>query len=138
MHVVIDTRDKKPYTFDGRHRMSYKALPAGDYSLHGYTKLMAVERKNLADFLINCGVKQRLFRNQLSRLAQLRHAAVIVEGDLYGFCPFTRLSSFARVPIVAQLVAEFKVPIVFVRDRIAAQRFTESFLRHAKRQIDNA
>ena len=137
LHLIVDTRDKRPFTFDGRHKITKKALPCGDYSLWGYSRFIAVERKNLSDFLINCGVKQTAFRSQLTRLSRLRYACVVVEGSISDFCRFTRINQFARTMIVARLTAQHGVPIIFAGDRHKAEMYTEHFLRQAKHELDN-
>lgn len=137
LHVVVDCDEKKPYDFDGRLRITKRRLPTGDYSIYGYTKIIAVERKNLADFLICCSVQQPRFKRQLIRLAQMDHSLVVVEGDIYGFCPWSRVNTPTRVTIVANLCAAFGVPFIFLRDKRMAQSFTEQFLKKAKQQVDN-
>lgn len=46
--ILIDTREQKPLRFDG-FPIKVKKLEYGDYSLHGLEKVVAVERKALAD-----------------------------------------------------------------------------------------
>jgi ERCC4-type nuclease len=137
LHVVVDCDEKRPYDFDGRLRISTSRLPTGDYTIMGYSKIIAVERKNLADFLVCCSVQQPRFRRQLARLAAMDHALVVVEGDIYGFCPWSRVTTPARLAIVAKLCASFGVPFIFLKDKRMAQEFTEQFLRKSKEQVDN-
>ena len=42
--IVTDTREKKAYIFKGSVQ---KALPAGDYSLAGHERRVAIERKKV-------------------------------------------------------------------------------------------
>lgn len=48
MKILIDTRDQQPWEFPGIITVR-RALIVGDYSLVGYDKTVAVERKSAAD-----------------------------------------------------------------------------------------
>ena len=42
--LVIDSREQRPYSFDGVARTVRAALPAGDYSIVGSETSFAIER----------------------------------------------------------------------------------------------
>src|SRR5262245_52113941 len=89
--VVIDTREQEPYTFGGlcadakdkrrplEVRQVVRGIPAGDYSIEGYEKHVAVERKSLADLFRTVGGGRRRFERELERLCKLDIGFVMVE-----------------------------------------------------------
>ena len=53
--MVIDTREKRPYSFP---RSVVRGLPAGDYSIDGFEDRVAVERKTHADMYGSLGARR--------------------------------------------------------------------------------
>lgn len=91
--VVIDTREQLPFSFaglrtdarDGRRPLIVRTvldrLAAADYSLLGFERLVAVERKSLADVFHTIGQGRGRFERELQRLAIYDFAAVVCEAD---------------------------------------------------------
>jgi DNA excision repair protein ERCC-4 len=91
--IVIDTREQSPYTFasirsdarDGGKLLAITTrrgtLRSGDYSLLGYERRIAVERKSLADLYGTLGRGRARFERELARLAAMQFAAVVVEAE---------------------------------------------------------
>lgn len=91
--VVIDTREQKPFGFDGLRcdvadgggpltvPTVRGTLKSGDYSLLGYETAVAVERKSLDDLYGTLGQGRERFERELVRLSSYRFAAVVIEGD---------------------------------------------------------
>lgn len=91
--IVVDTREGLPYRFeglrsdrkDGRQLLTVQTvtstLAAGDYSLQGFETQVAIERKSLPDLFGTLGRGRKRFETELARLAEMRFAAVVVEGD---------------------------------------------------------
>lgn len=89
--VIIDTREQLPYTFerlncdkaDGGGVATIptvrERLDAGDYSLSGFERKVAVERKSLADLYHTLGQGRERFERELLRLSHYQFAAVVVE-----------------------------------------------------------
>jgi ERCC4-type nuclease len=130
LKILIDTREKKPFIFQGSKKV---ALEVGDYSIHGYIKMVAVERKSLGDFL-SCVSKQR-FKQQIRNLLKRPHRVIVVEGSMNDFNKF----GFAREETIASfssLVVSLGVPIVFCATRRLAQLFTFEYLKNIKKRID--
>lgn len=131
MRILVDSREKKPFDFPGAKKT---ALEIGDYSIYGYIKLVAVERKSLGDFL-SCLSKER-FKKQIKGLLKRKHRVIVVEGSMNDFNRF----GFAREEVVASLsslVVSLGVPIVFCATRRLAQLFTFEYLKNIKRRIDS-
>lgn len=91
--VVVDTREQAPYAFRGLQAdakdgsreleipLEFRALEAGDYSVLGFTDCIAVERKSLEDLYSTLGQGRERFEREHQRLAEYRHAAVVIEAS---------------------------------------------------------
>lgn len=83
--VIIDTREKTPFTF-GNHRnwiagtVRYK-LKAGDYSMEGMDNLLVLERKSLTDLITTLMHCRTTFIKECERLAGYRWRAILVEAS---------------------------------------------------------
>ena len=78
--IVRDSREQAPFTFSGLPvEVSVGALEAGDYSLHGFERRVAVERKELGDLVGCLGTDRERFQRELARLRGYDCAAVVVE-----------------------------------------------------------
>lgn len=64
--LVIDTREKRPWTFPGQE-VIYKELGVGDYTYEGYEQEFAVERKSLDDLATSMGSERTRFENEIRR-----------------------------------------------------------------------
>jgi DNA excision repair protein ERCC-4 len=82
--IVIDTREKHPYSFDGSDRGTIrKALPAGDYSLEGFEDSIAIERKSLDDWVNTIIHNRGRFTKELAKLRDYLFAAVVIEASIH-------------------------------------------------------
>lgn len=91
--IVIDDREKTPYSFSGLRADAAKKnrpllistttgrLDSGDYSIAGYESLVAVERKSLEDLYSTLGGNRERFEAEHERLACLEFAAVVIEAS---------------------------------------------------------
>jgi len=86
LHVVVDTREKLPYTFtnppkDWKVEIVFSHLPTGDYSLLGHEDVFCIERKSLSDLFGTIGGRTRRtrFSNQLIRMRGMPRSCVVVE-----------------------------------------------------------
>jgi ERCC4-type nuclease len=91
--VLIDSREQMPFRFtglradasDGRRPLAVttrvETLPTGDYSLEGMSERVAVERKSLTDLFATLGQDRERFERELTRLAEMTFAAVVIEAD---------------------------------------------------------
>ncbi len=135
--IAADTRERYAYRFAGQQAtVEKRALRAGDYAVLDAAgePLAAVERKsvaNLAADLVDGGLAF-----QLAELAELRSAAVVVEGrygDLLGL-------PHVRPGFVADLLARVQVrypsvPIVFTGSRKLGEEYTFRFLGAARAEL---
>ncbi len=132
LEVVVDTRERYAYSFSDRQVSTRRAaLVAGDYGVERDGVLVAtVERKALAD-LVGSLTSGRL-RYQLTELATIGHAAVVVEDRYSAIFKLDHV----RPAVVADGLAECQVrwptvPIIFAETRKLAQEWTYRFLAAA-------
>lgn len=81
-YVLIDTREQRALRFPPDLGVDCGAatLPAGDYSVRGFTHLIALERKSVADLVSTLTKGRERFENELDILAEYRWKAILVEG----------------------------------------------------------
>jgi ERCC4-type nuclease len=81
-YVLIDTREQRCLRFPEELGVDCGAatLPAGDYSVRGFTSLIALERKSVSDLVGTLTKGRERFENELDLLAEYRWAAILVEG----------------------------------------------------------
>lgn len=89
--VVVDSREQTPFAFTGLHgdarhgrqpltvRTVTAGLSAGDYSIEGFERQVAIERKSLCDLFNTLGQARARFIRELGRLHAMEFAAVVVE-----------------------------------------------------------
>ena len=138
--ILIDSHERYAFKFAGKQAVTERRkLPAGDYGVeHNGRLVAAVERKSLAD-LVSSLTGGKL-KYQLSDLASLPHAAVVVE-DRYS--QVYKLE-WVRPAVVANGLAELQVhfatvPIVFCETRQLAEEWTYRFLGAAlAAEVDRA
>ncbi|QRV15063.1 ERCC4 domain-containing protein [Haloterrigena salifodinae] len=94
MIILIDEREKKPYSFPGMETET-ALLNYGDYAVKdmGYYDVnpntgkeefypeFAVERKSLDDFARSVGTDRKRFEREIDRAQQADHFAVVIEAS---------------------------------------------------------
>jgi len=82
-YVLVDTREQKPLRFSPELGVDCGAatLPVGDYSVRGYTHLIAIERKSVADLVQTLSHGRERFETELDLMTQYRWRAILVEGN---------------------------------------------------------
>jgi len=82
-YVLIDTREQRPLRFPEALGVDCGAatLPAGDYSVRGFTHLIALERKSISDLVQTLSHGRERFENELDLLAEYKWKAILIEGD---------------------------------------------------------
>lgn len=136
--VVVDSREQKPFGFRGRPvEVTVGTLDAGDYSVRGFERRIAVERKSLVDLVGCLGRERERFERELVRLRGWEVAAVVVEepqaalrsGRYRG-----GLNPSAAWQSIVAFSSRFRVPFFFCRDREDAEEVTWDILRHYARE----
>lgn len=92
--VLVDQREKLPYTFDSLppkrrwacHRLIVTTvtttLATGDYTIAGLEGRFAIERKSLEDLYGTVGQHRERFEAELERLDAMQFSAVVVEATV--------------------------------------------------------
>lgn len=127
--VVVDTRERSPWDFDGFPVEVVSAkLDTGDYAvLLGSAPVAVVERKKRSDFA--SGLMRGRALPQLAALSALPRAAVVVESSYATALRSKRITRARMADLVATAQASYPtVPTVFAGTRSAAQEWTWHFL----------
>lgn len=137
--IVIDSREKHPYTFTEGFPTVRKKLDAGDYSIVGAEGRFAIERKSLSDFvstIIHCKVR---WYNEMERLRSYDAAYIIVEAnlpDIYAGTYRSKANPKSVVGLALALMRDYRIPILFCGDRTSGRRIVEWFaVDFAKRLV---
>jgi len=80
--VVCDTREQLPYEFSDDVEVVHEKLDTGDYTVQGFEKVFAVERKSLPDLLKSITWERERFKREIIRSEELLGFAVVVESSL--------------------------------------------------------
>jgi len=140
--VVVDTREQMPYSFPPeRFHVVRHALPAGDYSLAGLEREVAVERKTAEDFVHTVIRDRDRFRKELLKLAEYDRACVVVEAGLDDLLSGAYRSGAHPSSVVGaalSIIVDYGIPVYFCSDRQCARRFVEEYLlRYHRRSQDS-
>jgi len=77
MKIIIDTREKMPWSFAGIESTCTK-LDTGDYAIEGLEDKLCIERKrNVSEVAEN--VTADRFENELKRMSEYPHAFLVLE-----------------------------------------------------------
>jgi len=137
LRIIQDSREQAPFRFEGFPAVvETGALEAGDYSLAGFERRVAVERKSIQD-LVGCLTGERpRFERELQRLKAMDAAAVVVEQPQsvlrLGHYRSAMPAESAWQSVIA-FSMRFRVPFWFCDSRADAERVAFDFLRHFHR-----
>lgn len=87
MTVIIDQKEKEPWTFPEGVKVEVADLRQGDYALKG-DGTFSIERKSLKDFIGTVGTTDwARFQREMHRMDIIgtHHKVIIVEGDFASF-----------------------------------------------------
>lgn len=135
--IVIDSREKRPYTFTEGIPTIVAKLEAGDYSIAGQELCFAIERKSIDDFVNTVIHSKERFQSELRKLSLYNRAAIVVESSWQDLLD-GRYTSQAKPDAVAALAlaiwAGYGIPVMFAGDRPAARDMVERMcMVYAKR-----
>ena len=137
LRVIVDSREQAPFTFTGYPvEVTAGTLASGDYSLHGFTDRIGIERKSLQDLIGCLGIERDRFTRELARLRGFDSACVIVEAssdDLRRGLYRSKLDAGAAWQSVLAFIMRYRIPFVWCRDRADAEAATFDLLRHYAR-----
>ncbi|MDY0149506.1 MAG: ERCC4 domain-containing protein [Kiritimatiellia bacterium] len=137
LRIVCDSREQQPFTFDGFPVVvTPGTLASGDYSLHGFTDRIAVERKSLPDLLHSISKERERFERELQRLKAHDFACVLVEAnvdDLRAGQYRAKLNPEAAWQSVLAFTQRYRIPFIWSESRADAEQVAFDFLRHFAR-----
>lgn len=122
----------KGWNFPGKKSRTTNLVKYGcDYSLHGYLKLIRVERKEIGD-LLKCITTDwdRFLKNQVRRLLGVQFPLIIVEGRMWTRSKFTQAGPKAISARVAYLEA-MGLPVAFCCGPSLAEHHCVEFFHNA-------
>ena len=137
IRIIRDSRERAPFAFSGLPvEVEVGALEAGDYTVRGFERRVAVERKALQD-LVGClsGERDR-FERELVRLRGYDCAAVIVEEPMSALRQGRyrgHLNPDSAWQSVLAFSMRYRMPFIFCADRADAEVVTFDLLRHYAR-----
>ena len=134
LRIVVDSREQCPFRFEGYPvEVETGALASADYSLHGFTDRIGIERKSLPDLVACLGVERERFARELARLRGYDCAAVVVEAtadDLRAGHFRARLNPEAAWQSVLAFTQRYRIPFFWAENRADAEETTFHLLRH--------
>lgn len=135
--IVCDSREQCPFTFaDFPAVVEVGTLEAGDYSLSGFERRVAVERKSLQDLIACLSSERERFARELARLRGFDAAAVVVEQQQTALRLGhyrSKMDAAAAWQSCLALSMRFRLPFWFCDSRTDAEQVTFDILRHFAR-----
>ena len=137
LRIVVDSREQCPFRFEGYPvEVETGALASADYSLHGFTDRIGIERKSMQDLIHCLGPDRERFSRELQRLKAYDSSAVVIEQPQsvlrLGHYRSAMNAESAWQSVIA-LSMRFRVPFWFCDSRADAEAVTFNFLRHFAR-----
>lgn len=132
--VIIDTREQTPWDFGESVNTIRTALPAGDYSIVGLEKEVAIERKNLNDLAQTVIKDKKRFHRELAQLAIYPHRAVAIEANLEDILEHRYSNGATPAAVIGSVMwfmQVYNIPFLFWGDRQQAAWMAKQWLRWA-------
>lgn len=139
--IVVDTREpvETSWRFEGLPTVREK-LDEGDYSIRGFEKRIAVERKS-TDLILSLTYERERFERELVRLSTFERAVIIVEAhldDIMGGMYRSAVRPAVIVGSVGSIFARFNIPTLFAGNRGNAEYLARVFLVKCWRRLREA
>ena len=125
--LVIDTREQ-----DQLFKRPLKGLTvvrdtldAGDYSVRGFERMVAVERKSIGDFLGSIGNGRERFKKELEKLAGYERKWIAVEAthdECLQFNEHSQMHPNAVRQTIASIEIRYGIPFYFQSSRHVMER----------------
>ena len=127
--VIADSREQIPWKLDPLPIEPGK-LTTGDYALRDFPNEIAIERKELSDFVACCGRERDRFERELERLRGYRSHAVIIEASWYELAAGEWRSKLKPQTVLQSLSSWMSAGslILPAGDRAMAERIARSML----------
>lgn len=141
MQVIVDTREQTPWTFEDQSITLVRSkLEAGDYSIPGLERRVAIERKSLDDWTGTVLRDRQRFYRELELLRAYDFRCVIVEAgvrEIMSGSYKSQANPSAILGFVAEVAVAQSVPVYLAGSRAEAQVLAGAFLRMAAKKLAN-
>jgi len=139
--IVVDTREQAPYSFEHFPLVETLrgTLPTGDYSLAGYERHAAIERKSLDDLIGCLTVGRDRFERELDRARSLECFAVVVEASMEDVSRHrytSRMDPHAALQSILAFQVRYGVPFVWAGSRRGGEYVTYWTLQKYAREVE--
>lgn len=132
LKIVIDTREQKGWTFNPKQvDVVRRALWAGDYSVVGLEREIAIERKSLGDFVQTVIHDWLRFRKELIRLSGYQLAVIAVEATVLQVEHHEYESEASPASVLGRansIVVDHGIPVMWWGNRITAANLAHQML----------
>jgi DNA excision repair protein ERCC-4 len=133
MIILCDTREQQPYTFERFAGVTVHraGLESGDYSLPGHEHLVAVERKELNDFIACLTTGRDRFERELHRLRPYLLKAVVIESSMedVGKGRYkSQMKPQAALQSIMAFMVRYSIPFIFAGTRRGGEYVTHGLL----------
>lgn len=139
MHVVVDTREQRPWTFEDQGFTLIRAkLAAGDYSVQGLETRVAIERKSLDDWTGTVMRDRARFYRELELLRTYDFRGVVIEAsvrEIMGGRYVSQANPQSVLGFIAEVTVAQAVPVYLAGTRAEAQLWAGALLRMAAKKL---
>lgn len=133
--LVADTREQTTGLFVPKSPKGLvlvrDTLETGDYSVRGFENSIAIETKEVSDFIHCCGADRERFQNQLDRLSKLERKWLLIRGteeECLSYQPYTQLHPNHIRGALTSIEVRYGIPVHFASTRKAAERWVLDIL----------
>lgn len=136
MVIIVDSREKKPFTFGDKIETRVEALQTGDYSVLGLETVAVVERKSFNDLIYSLTSSRDRFENEIERLrgiARSGMASIVCEGLMSDVLAGNYESKVTPLALYGSIMGinAYGITVIMSGSRQAAERDTYTLLRIA-------
>ena len=143
--ILVDTREKQPWTNLGCFSFASKKLDTGDYSLSGLEDQFCIERKkSVAEFAHN--ITEKRFTRELERMSKMKWPFLFLEFDcsdisIYPYgqsIPKKQMKNIRVTPSfilskIAEIQMKYDVRVVLCRNLEYAQILAECLIKKVEK-----
>lgn len=141
MRIIQDSREQAPYSFTGKGYVGtvveVAALQTGDYSLHGMTDRIALERKSLDDLTGTLTRGRKRFQRECERGRGLEYFGLIIEASMEDVARHryqSRMTPQSLLQILAAWSIRYGLHVHWCGSRAGGEYMTFSLLQKYLRE----
>jgi ERCC4-type nuclease len=136
MQIIVDTREQKPWKWASQPGVTTEkaTLTAGDYSVKGHEKTIAIERKSLADLVQTLSRGRERFERECDRLLSFSYRTVVVEATLEQIFKHKYRSMVVPNAVIGSMCAiqqTWGLPFILAGGRKLAEHYAFRWLSNA-------